>query len=367
MSIREPGREPGDQAVEAPGGATTPAEPRERRHARATGRVRIEDVARLAAVSPQTVSRFFRAPALVAAATGERIREAVQASGYVPNLIAGSLASNRSRVVAILVPTIANPVHAAPVEGLSDVLGEAGYQVLLGCTGYDRTKETGLIQAFLGRRVDGLVITGGSLGPETGDLLRALGLPVVQIWELPDDPIDMAVGFSNHAAGAAVAEHLAARGYRWPVVLAHAAASDTRSAARVEGFLDASARLGRRRPSVLAIDSPTSLGSGEAALERVLLVEPEADAVFAVSDQVAVGIVLACQRRGLAVPGRLAVVGFGDVDIAARLVPALTTVRVHRYRLGEQAGHMLLARLEGQAVERRVVDIGFELILRESS
>jgi len=337
-----------------------------RRH-RTTGRVRIEDVARVAGVSPQTVSRFFRRPESVAPPSVARIRAAISETGYVPNLIAGSLASNRTRVVAIVVPTIANPVHAAPVEALSDVLRGEGYQVLLGSTRYSPEVEREIIFTFLGRRVDALVVTGGTPEEETRTLIEAAAIPVVQIWELPDDPIDMAVGFSNAEAGAAVARHLAACGYRRPVVVAHAAASDTRSAARVAGFMAAAKDLKMRLPSVLAIERAAMVAGGGETLDRIFSIDPEVDAVFGVSDQIGVGIVLACHRRGIAVPGRLGVVGFGDTDLAAQLVPSLTTVHLHRHRLGQVAGEMILQRLRGAPVARKVVDLGFELVPREST
>lgn len=335
------------------------------RRARTTGRVRIEDVARAAGVSSQTVSRFFREPVRVGAASAARIREAVAATGYVPNLVAGSLASNRSRVIAILVPTIANPVHAAPVEGASDVLRAAGYQVLLGSTGYDPSREAELVRAFIGRRVDGLIVTGG--GPETRRLAHAIRLPVVQLWELPQDPIDMAVGFCNRSGGAAIAGHFAARGHRRLAVIGHSAIADTRSAARVVGFVEAARARGLASPAVVTIDGPMTVGSGEPALACLLDRAPACDAVFAVSDQIAIGMVLACRRRGIEVPADLAIAGFGDADIAARLTPALTTVRVDRERLGAEAGRLLLARLADGETDPSTRDIGFELVVRASS
>jgi len=337
-----------------------------KRRSRGTGRVLIEDVARIANVSTQTVSRFFRAPSLVAEATGNVIREAVVATGYVPNLIAGSLASNRSQVVAILVPTIANPVHAAPVEGLATVLRSNGYQVLLGSTGYDAETEQDLIATFLGRRVDGLIITGISVLPAARRMIEAAGIPVVQIWELPDDPIDMAVGFSNFETGVQIAEHLAERGYRRTVVIAHAAVADTRSAARVAGFKAASARLGLREAPVIKVDRTTSV-QGFEILDRLFDADSRVDSIFAVSDQVAIGVLLACQSRGIRLPETLGIVGFGDVEIAAQLTPTLTTVRIDRYRLGALAGEMLLRRFQGLEVSEPVVDIGFEFVVRDST
>jgi LacI family transcriptional regulator, gluconate utilization system Gnt-I transcriptional repressor len=189
----------------------------------------------------------------------------------------------------------------------------------------------------------------------------------VQLWELPDAPLDMVVGFSNQAAGATVAAHFAAQGYRRPVVLANAASGDTRSAARVAGFVKEAERLGLSLPNVVTVDVPVGVRSADATLEHILAMRPQVDAAFAVGDQIAVALALACQRRAVAIPKDLAIAGFGDVGIAEALVPPLTTIRIDRLRLGELAGELLLARLRGELVSKPVIDVGFELIVRGST
>ena len=333
------------------------------RRSRGRGQVRIEDVAKLAGVSAQTVSRVLRRPGQVSPATASRIRDAIEASGYMPNLLAGALASNRSGVVAILVPTIANPVHAAPVQGLSDALRQEGYQVLVGNTGYDPETEHALVAAFLGRRVDGIVLTGAALAPATQRMLLQSRVPAVQLWELPESPVDMAVGFDNAALGDTVARHLAERGYRRLAVVRHAAPSDTRSAARAAGFAAAVRALGLPPPRELVTDRPADLAEAPNLLRQLR----GADAVFCVGDQLAIGLLLACRRQGVAVPEQLAIIGVGDSDLAALVTPALTTVRIPRYELGHTAGTLLLERFSGAGAGSRVVDVGFELVMREST
>jgi LacI family gluconate utilization system Gnt-I transcriptional repressor len=337
------------------------------RRSRGTDRARIEDVARLAGVSTQTVSRYFREPTRVADDTRRRIRQAVKEAGYVRNLIAGSLASNRTDVIGIIVPTISNPAHAAPVQGLSDAVRSGGYQVLLGSTGYDGFLEAGLVEAFLGRRLDGLVITGAAHRPTVRKLLRNANMPVVELWEIPKRPIDMAVGFSNAAGGAAIAQHFFERGRRRLAVIAHSAKTDTRSAARVRGFRETAARLGLRDPEVFTFSGLPSMGFGSEALGRVLTTSPDVDAIFAVSYLVASGIILECRHRALDVPGDIAVAGFGDSELAGMMEPRLTTIRIRGYELGKIAGEMLMARLRGEPFESSTVDIGFELVVRETT
>lgn len=335
------------------------------RRSRSTGHVRIEDVGRHAGLSAQTVSRFLRHPEQVSAANQDRIQAAIEAIGYRPNLLAGALASNRSRVVAILVPTIANPVHAAPVQGLSDALRDAGYQVLVGTTGYDPAAEEALVAAFLGRRVDAIVLTGAAQSAGTRDMLAGIAIPVVQLWEVPEHPIDSAIGVRNDGIGVAVAAHFAARGYRRLAVVRHTAAGDTRSIARETGFLHEAARLGLSPPLRLPVDRPAEMAQAPELLKDLML--QCAQAVFCVGDQLAVGIVLACQRQGVAVPGDLAVAGAGDSDLAALITPALTTVRIPRYELGGEAGRHLLLRLADPGVPAIALDLEFELRIRNSS
>jgi LacI family gluconate utilization system Gnt-I transcriptional repressor len=337
------------------------------RRSRRSGRARIEDVAQVAGVSAQTVSRVLREPERVGADARARVERAIDRVGYVPNLVAGALASNRSRVIAIIVPTLANAVHAGSVEGLSDAVRPARYEVLVGTTGYDRARERALVRAFLGRRVDGLAIAGGTLDADVESLLRAAGVPVVQLWELPDDPVDLAVGVHGEAVGAAVARHLAARGHRRLAVIGHSAVSDTRSAARARGFLASVAALGLPRPRVLNADRPWAMADAAAMLDPLLAGARPPEAVFCTGDQIAIGLLLGARRAGLAVPAQLAIAGVGDSDLAGLVTPSLTTVRIPRYRMGLEAGRRLLRRIAGESVEERRLDLGFELIVRESA
>ena len=348
-----------------------PAEPRgdakpPARRSRGTGRVRIEDVARAASVSAQSVSRWLRDPGKLGPEIARRIAAAVRDVGYVPNLIAGSLASNRSHVVAILVPTLANPVHAGPVEGLSQALRPAGYQVLVGTTDYRPDTEEALIRAFVARRVDGLVLTGTALTPGARRILKAAAIPVVQLWELPASPFDMAVGMSNQAIGARVARHFAERGYRQLAAIGHAETSDTRSSGRVAGFVAECARLGLAPPRVLDVPRPMAVRDAVPLLVELRRGARPARAVFVTSGQLGVVLLLDARKLAIDVPGELAIVGF-ESPLATVVTPNLSAVRVPVHELGFKAGELLLRRMSGEAPIQRRVDTGFELIVRDSS
>ena len=195
-------------------------------------------------------------------------------------------------------------------------------------------------------------------------MLAAAGIPVVQLWELPEDPFDMTVGLSNDAIGARMAAHFAERGYSRLAVIGHAEASDTRSAGRVTGFCAEAARLGLPEPLVLLPERPMLIRDAAPLLDR--LAEAHVDAVFCTSSQLSVVLLLNARSRGLAVPGDLAIGGI-DSDFATVVEPAITAIRVPAYDVGLQAGHLLLRRLAGETVPERRIDTGFTFIQRGST
>jgi LacI family gluconate utilization system Gnt-I transcriptional repressor len=335
--------------------------PTARRSRRGSGGITLNDVARLAQVAPITASRALNTPDQVSADVLARVRDAVQRTGYVPNRLAGGLASARSRLVAAVVPTIAGPVFLQTVQSLTETLAARGYQLMLGQSGYADSREDALLEAIIGRRPDGIVLTGIMHSPQGRRQLLASGIPVVETWDLTSTPIDMLVGFSHADVGHAVVRFLHRSGRRRLAVLA---GDDERAQRRNQAFLDAARSLRLRKPPVVLVPAPTSLKSGREGLARLL--EQDIDAVFCSSDLLALGVLTEAQARGIAVPKQLAVVGFGDLDFAADLHPALTTVRIDSQAMGRQAAHFIVDRAEGREVDTRVVDLGFSIIERAS-
>lgn len=331
----------------------------------ANTRVRMTDVAREAGVARVTVSRVISDPGSVAPTTRATVEAAIARLGFVPNLNAGTLASSRSRIVGALVPTLSNAWFADTMDGLSATLSAAGYQLLLGQTRYDPQEEERLVDAFIGRRVDAMVLTGTQHAPGVRAKLRRAGMPVVECWDLSDAPIDTVVGFSNAAAGEAVARHLVARGCRR---LAFIGAREHRSAQRLQGFGDTARALGCGDVNAQLVQPPSSVDDGARGLEALMAAQPALDGLFCSNDTLALGALMACRRHGWAVPGRIAVAGFSDLPVAAASVPALTTVHIESRALGECIGGLLQARLQGEpAGTMRVHDVGFRLVVRESA
>lgn len=324
----------------------------------------MEDVAKLAKVSLITVSRAINHPDKLSPATLGRVRKAIDACGYVPNLVAGSLASNRSRIVAAIVPTIDRSVFSETIRGLSERLARDGYQLLLGSTGYSTEEEERLVRAFLGRRVDALVLTGTGHSPQTRRLLQDAAIPVVETWELANEGIDMVVGFSNRNAGAAMGKYLLERGHR---ALAYVGGSEARSEARFRGFQSAVKSHAGCRLVRLKLPPSAAYAQGRESVGALLDMDPGLDAVFFANDAIAVGAIMECHRRGIRIPQDLAIAGFADLDIATEVVPSLTSVQVRSASIGEVAGHRILARLAGESDPQAVTDLGFAIVSRESA
>ena len=335
-----------------------------RRTRRGSGAVTLHDVAKLAGVAPITASRAVNSPDQVSLEVRRKVADAIARTGYVPNRLAGGLASARSRLVAAVVPTISGPVFLQTVHSLTEALAERGYQLMLGQAGYAGSREDALLEAIIGRRPDGIVLTGIMHSPEGRKRLLAAGIPVVETWDLTPTPLDMLVGFSHPAVGRAVVEFLHARGRRRLAVIA---GDDERAFRRLQAFQEAARDAGLPEVAVVRVPAPTTLKSGRAALAELLREAPGIDAVFCSSDLLALGVMTEAQARGVAVPGQVAVVGFGDLEFAADLAPALTTVHIKGAAIGRQAAQFIVDRAEGRDVAQRVVDIGFSIVEREST
>ena len=342
--------------------SSDPAPPRRSR--RGSGAVTLHDVAKLAGVAPITASRALNTPGKVSEAVRKKVADAVARTGYVPNILAGGLASARSRLVAAVVPTIAGPVFLETVQSLTGALAERGYQLMLGQSGYSSNREDALLGAIIGRRPDGIVLTGIMHSAEGRKRLLAAGIPVVETWDLTFTPIDMLVGFSHGDVGRAVAQFLHAKGRRR---LAIVSGSDERAKRRQDAFQNAALALDLDPVRVVVVPAPTTLRSGRAALAELLQSGSGVDAVFCSSDLLALGVMTEAQARGVAVPEQLAIVGFGDLEFAADLHPALTTVRIDGMAIGRQAAQFIVDRAEGRAVEQRIVDIGFSIVERQTT
>ncbi len=332
------------------------------------GPARMEDVARRARVSTATVSRTLHNPEKVSKRTYRRVQQAIKSLGYVHNLVAGSLATSRTRLIAALVPTFDNREYGKTIHATAEVLRAAGYHLLVGHHGFSLDEEEAQIAAFLGRRPDGFFLYGRRHTPDAMRMLRSAGIPIVESGDLAGRPIDMVVSYSNFDAAKAMTNHLIRKGYRRIAMVCASRRESERHFERWRGYRTALREQGIAY-SARQVMEKTALGidQGAEALTALLDRNSRIDAIFFTSDVMAIGALLECQRREWRVPDRIAIAGFDDQEIASRMVPALTTVRLPRDEIGRLAGQMILDRLNGRGIVPKVVNVAFRLMDRESA
>ena len=333
-----------------------------------SGNPTIRDVARVAGVAPITASRALSTPDAVSDLVRQRVRDAVTQIGYVPNLLAGALASRKSRMVAAVVPNISGPVFLETIESLTNTLASHGYQLMLGQSSYENSREDALLDAIIGRRPDGIVLTGAMRTEQARHKLKASGIPVVETWDLTPSPIDMLVGFSHEKIGDAVARYFHSTGRR---KLATLSGNDDRSRRRAGAFIKAAQDLGlgQRDGNVPAcyVPAPTTLASGRSSFGELMAAAPDIDAIFCSSDLMALGVLIEAQARGISIPGQVALIGFGDLSFAKDLEPALTSVRVDGAAIGRMAAEFIVRRSERQSVPEPICDVGFAIVARATA
>jgi LacI family gluconate utilization system Gnt-I transcriptional repressor len=335
-----------------------------KRSRRSSGAMTLRDVAMLAGVAPITASRAINTPNQVSPEVLRKVQDAVQRTGYVPNRMAGGLASARSRLIAAVVPSTVVSVFMETIESLNGTLFDAGYQLMLGQSGYSAEREEVLLEAIIGRRPDGIFLTGILPPGKARTRLLASGIPVVETWDLTPTPIDMLIGFSHSDIGRSVAQFLTSKGYQKFAIVR---AEDERANRRTLAFQEALAQQGLAAAFVANVGASRSLKSGREAMARILAEAPDTEAIFCSSDLLALGVMTEARARGLTVPTDIAVMGFGDVPFVADMVPALTTVRINGGQIGTMAAQFLMARAEGRAVDTHIVDVGFSIIERDST
>ncbi|PDT29380.1 LacI family transcriptional regulator [Rhizobium sp. L9] len=328
------------------------------------------EVAKYVGVSAMTVSRAFRQDASVSEETRKRIMEAVDALGYVLDLSAGSLSSRRSGFIAALVPSINNSNFSDTARGITDALENAGLQLLLGYTDYSAEKEEKLIEAMLRRRPEGIILTGGSHTDRARRMLDKAAIPVVETWEIPEEPINHVVGFSNSEAMSLLVRALANQGYRKFGYIGGTTARDTRGSQRRSGFLKTVEELGLGPGRAISFGvPPITMEQGGQAIMSLLERWPDTEVVLCVSDLSAFGAIMECKRRGMKVPGDIAIAGFGDYEISSVCHPSITTINVDCYGIGRQAAVRLLDALQGsgEATGDEITLTSYRVVLREST
>ena len=305
-------------------------------------KITMRDVAKEAGVSPMTVSRALKQDASVNAETRAQVRQAADRLGYVYDATAQSFRAGRSGFVAVTLPSINNANFAATHRALARALVQSDLQLLLGVTNYNVEEEERHLRQLLARRPEAIVLTGGHHTDATRRMLSVMDVPVIEMWDLPPDPIGHVVGFSNARAMELVVDHLVATGRRKLGFIGATGDTDKRGAERRNGVLQAA--RSHDLPQVVMLDAgvaPVSMSAGADVVSRNVEVLGKLDALICVSDPVAFGAMMALQRLGLSVPGDLAITGFGAFEISQIAFPTITTVDVFSDLIGQKTGEMI--------------------------
>ena len=332
----------------------------------------MSDVAERVGVSAMTVSRALRNDASIAPGTRARIMRAVEEVGYVLDQSARSLVSRRTNFIAALIPSINNSNFSDTARAITEVLEPAGIQLLLGYTDYSFQNEERLVEAMLRRRPEGMIVTGGSHTDRSRKLLEQAGIPIIEIWDLPERPIEHVVGFSNSAAAGALVHYLHRKGHRRIAFIGGTSDRDERGAERREGYERAVHELGLQVPRIVSIASvPISMGHGAEAILQMMEQSPDVDAAMCTSDLSAFGAIMECQRRGWSVPSRIAIAGFGDFEVASCSYPTITTVDVSSAEIGRQAAQLMLRAIDGarggRPIAKETIITEYRVVVRESA
>lgn len=314
------------------------------------GLPRIDDVARVAGVSPMSVSRALRNAPGVSDATRERILSIAQELGYERSTVASNLAGERSTLIGISVPTLFDAVFAEILDGMRPILDRRGFQTVVHTSGYDEIREAEWLDQIVAWRPAGIVMTGVDHSLSIRTRLRRADVPTLEIWDVTDDPIDICVGLDHIEAGRSMAAHLAALGYRRPAYVGFSGALDQRGGKRFQGFRDHFVAVGGALSAAYVTEDNASFQAGYQGASEVLSSKP--DLIYFLNDHMAFGGMMACHSAGLDVPGDIGVAGFNDLNINIVLPQSITTSRSPRQEIGKQGASALINRIAGAEVPR---------------
>jgi LacI family gluconate utilization system Gnt-I transcriptional repressor len=322
-----------------------------------TNLITLSDVAEAAGVGESTVSRVLRNHGSFSEKTRARVVAAVEKLGYVPNKIAGALASTGTPLVAILVPSLSNIVFADLLSGITRTLEARQRQAVFAVTDYDPEKEEALVAAVLAWRPAAVMLVGLEHTDGTRRMLRASGCRVIELLDIDGEPLDIAVGFSHIAAGRETALQLNKAGYRNIAYVGHDLSQDTRSAKRFAGFTEGLAQAGLSLIDREIRDAPSSVGEGKRGLAEILKRRPEIDAVYFSNDDMALGGYFHCLEKGIAVPEQLAIIGFNGLEICRHTPQPIASLLTPRVEIGRRAAELFL-----DDAPAHTLDLGFTII-----
>jgi LacI family gluconate utilization system Gnt-I transcriptional repressor len=303
---------------------------------------------------------------MVSAKLRDRIQAAVRELAYVPDVAASRLASSRTHTIGVIVSSLTNGVFADYINALHDNLLPAGYQVLILSTRYSEAEEEKAIATLLGQHPEAIIIVGVDQSEHARRLLESAGVPVVQTFQLSDDPIDLNIGLDQRQAAYEATKALLELGHKRIAVIA--SRLDARARARLEGYTRAMQEAGLYDEKWRATTpQQTCVKAGGELLTRLIEKGDRPQAVFCCDDLLALGVLFECQRRNIKVPEEMSIIGFNNLEFAAAAHPPLATVATPRYEMGQMAAEIVRKIIEsGERPAHNRIDVGFKLELRGS-
>jgi LacI family transcriptional regulator len=337
-------------------------EPKGRPHPR----VKIEDVARKANVSPATVSRVLNHPEIVRPELRDKVMRYITDLSYTRDSAARALKSGRMRTIGAIVPTLGLGIFAEGVEALQNRLSESGYTLFIANSQYDQRRELPEMQSLIERGIDGIVLVGGSHGRELRALVEQAGVPVVTTYVSKASGGIPAIGIDNERATGEMTEYLIGLGHVRFGSIANTPPSNDRSRARLDGIQRALSKAGIRLKPTQIIRADHSLAQGRSALRQLLTDHRDTTAVICTTDTLAIGAMAEARKMGLNVPQALSITGFDDVELAAHVEPPLTTISIPAGEIGRAAADCLISAIAGMPVPRSVL-LPYRLVMRSST
>ncbi len=306
----------------------------------------LRDVSEASGVSEMTVSRVLRNRGDVSEATREKVLEAAKTLGYVPNKIAGALASQRVNLVAVIIPSLRNMVFPEVMSGISQILEETDLQPVVGVTDYLPEKEERVLYEMLSWRPSGVIVAGLEHTEASKAMLKASGIPVVEIMDTDGEAIDCAVGISHRRAGREMARAILKQGYERIGFMGTKMPLDHRARKRFEGFTEALAKEGVEIITQEFYSGGSALAKGREMTKAMMEREPELDFLYYSNDMIAAGGLLHLLDAGIDIPGQVGLAGFNGVELLQGLPRQLATMDAMRMQIGTQAAQIIASRVE---------------------
>lgn len=305
----------------------------------------LRDVSEASGVSEMTVSRVLRNRGDVSDATRSKVLVAAKDLGYVPNKIAGALASQRVNLVAVIIPSLSNMVFPEVLTGISEVLDETPLQPVFGVTNYKPEREEKVLYEMLSWRPSGVIIAGLEHSERSKAMLRAAGIPIVEIMDVDGEPIDAMVGISHRRAGREMANAIVEAGYTRIGFLGTKMPLDHRARKRFEGFTEALAKAGLEVADQEFYSGGSALAKGREMTDTILTRSPDLDFLYYSNDMIGAGGLLYCLDKGIDVPGQIGLAGFNGVELLEGLPRQLATMDACRAEIGRAAAHVIAKRV----------------------